>query len=333
VMTRPIVSVIIPTYNRAQIIGDTIENIFQQTYKNIELIIVDDGSTDETQSVLRSYGDNIRWTSQKNAGPAAARNRGIAMATGEIVAFQDSDDTWDPTKLERQVSLLRRAESAVCCICNAVVEHTDFHVIAFDNAPVKPAIEEGLWTNPAEVLATRFLLFNQTVAIRKSALDRVGGFDESLRILEDHDLALRLAMGGPWAFIRKPLATRQARVERTERTLSGESTPLIVAENTVRSLESAARTAEASDQSKFLRSLIGRELKRARRRARAIRLKNRHGIVPAAIGRTLEGIEDYRNALYRRMPWYPAMEVLGLKPEERDQNHKLPAEEGVCRAS
>ena len=87
-MAQPSVSVIIPTYNRAGMLGETIENLFQQTYRNLEIIVVDDGSTDETQSRLASYGSRIRWTAQKNAGPAAARNRGIAMANGEIVAFR-----------------------------------------------------------------------------------------------------------------------------------------------------------------------------------------------------------------------------------------------------
>ena len=98
-MDRPLVSVIIPTYNRAKMIRMTIDNVLEQTYRNFELIIVDDGSTDDTQSVLRGYGDRIRVVTQANAGPAVARNRGVEAAHGEIIAFQDSDDLWKPTKL------------------------------------------------------------------------------------------------------------------------------------------------------------------------------------------------------------------------------------------
>src|SRR5208283_1371759 len=171
----PLVSVIVPAYNRARIIRETIENIFEQTYANIELIIVDDGSSDDTQTILRSYGSRIQWIAQKNAGPAAARNRGINMAKGDIIAFQDSDYAWHPTKIERQVSLLQRAgESAVCCLCNSFVQLYFGKVErSFERAGVHPPIEEGIWLNPAEVLATSFLLFNQAVAIRRKVLERI----------------------------------------------------------------------------------------------------------------------------------------------------------------
>src|ERR1700685_3541854 len=102
--SKPTVSVVIPTYNRADFVCKAIKNVFQQTFKDLELVIVDDGSTDNTLEKLAAFGNKIRVISQANAGPAAARNRGGEAACGEIIAFQDSDDTWMPTKLERQVS-------------------------------------------------------------------------------------------------------------------------------------------------------------------------------------------------------------------------------------
>src|SRR5947209_1428421 len=108
-----LVSVIIPTYNRAGTICQTVDNVFQQTYRNIELIVVDDGSTDDTQSRLRRYRNRLRIITQANAGPAVARNRGAAAACGDIIAFQDSDDLWNPTKLERQAALLEEAGPSV----------------------------------------------------------------------------------------------------------------------------------------------------------------------------------------------------------------------------
>jgi glycosyltransferase involved in cell wall biosynthesis len=305
--TEPLVSVIVPAYNRAGIIGDTIENIFQQTYGNIELIIVDDGSTDGTQAILESYGSRIRWTTQNNAGPAAARNRGIAMANGEIIAFQDSDDAWHPSKIARQVSLLERGgKSVVCCICNCIVELPGIVVRSFENAPLNPPIEEGIWLNPAEVLTTRFILFNQAVAIRRRVLDKIGGFDESLRLMEDMELALRLSLAGPWTFIREVLATRQ---DKLPRTLGHEATPLILTENEVRIREGILRIVERDDHLAGLRPLMERELKRARRCLRAVQIQGNSAFGASTVGWSLKRIEHYRAAVQRRTPWFPKMEV------------------------
>lgn len=310
---EPLVSVIVPTYNRAGVICETIENVFQQTYRNIELIVVDDGSTDETRSVLKSYGSRIRWVSQENAGPAAARNRGIGMAEGEIVAFQDSDDAWHPTKIERQVSLLQRAgDSVVCCLCNSIVEIPGRVVRSFDNAPIDPPIAEGIWLNVTEVLVTRALLFNQAAAVRREVLTRIGGFDESFRLLEDVELALRLSLEGPWAFIREPLATRQ---ERGFRTLSHENTERISAENIVRIQEGVLRIIESSSRLVTLKPQMRRELKKSRRRLRAVQVKESNVFGAAAFGWSLERIEHYREAAYRRTPWFPQMRVAAVGTE------------------
>lgn len=304
---QPLVSVIIPTYNRAAIVGSTIENLFQQTYRNIEIIVVDDGSADNTQSKLESYGNRIRWVAQKNFGPAAARNRGIAMANGEIVAFQDSDDAWHPTKIERQVSLLQRAgPSAVCCVCNSIVQLPDCAVRAFEHAPVIFPIEEGIWLNAAEVLATRFFLFNQVVAVRREVLVRIGGFDESLRLMEDLQLALRLSLEGPWAFIREPLATRQ---EKGERTLGHEATPRILCENNVRIREGILRVVECNRELATLKPMMERELRRALRGRRAAELQSAAAVTDSVRGWILERFEHYRMAAYRRTPWFPQMKV------------------------
>ncbi len=308
----PLVSVIIPTYNRAELICETIENIFQQTYPNIELIIVDDGSTDNTQSVLRSYGNKIRSVFQENRGPSAARNRGIAVAMGEIIAFQDSDDVWHPTKIERQVSLLQRGgDSVVCCLCNSTVELTGHVVRSFEYAPVSPPIEEGVWLNVTEVLATRCILFNQAAAVRRKVLLRIGGFDESFRVMEDVELALRLSLEGPWAFIREPLATR---VQKFERSLMHEATETIVAENMVRIQERILRLIESSSRLAALKPQMDRELKRSRRRLRAVQIKGSDVLGASVLGWGLERLEHYRSAVYRRTCWFPQMKVSVLGP-------------------
>jgi len=304
---QPLVSVIVPAFNRAGIIRDTIANIFEQTYKNIELIVVDDGSTDDTAEILKSYGSRLRWAVQKNAGPSAARNRGVTMAKGEIIAFQDSDDTWHPSKIARQVSLLvRGGESIVCCICNCTVEMAGRTVSSFENAPMDPPMEEGIWLNPAQVLITRFILFNQVAAIRRNVLERIGGFDESFRLLEDMDLALRLALEGPWAFIREPLATRQ---DKLPLTLQDEATPKIVSENELRIREKIFRIVESKKSLASLLPMMKRELAAAARRARAVRMRNTKKIGPSLLGWSIQRWEHYRMAVYRRTPRHTKMKV------------------------
>lgn len=206
----PLVSVVIPAYNRAGSIRTSVDSVLRQTYRPIEVIVVDDGSTDGTSETLRHYGDRILVVRKINGGPSAARNSGVAVAKGEIVAFLDSDDTWEPTKLERQVRLMvLGGQNIACCICNAlnIVDGIPAQT-SFEIAGIDCGLEEGYWLNPSELIATRFLLFNQVVAIRKEAFIQVGGFKEEMRLLEDHDLAFRLSLLGSWAFVRKPLVSK-----------------------------------------------------------------------------------------------------------------------------
>ena len=105
---RPLVSIIMPAHNREAYIGEAVESALSQDYENVELIVVDDGSTDRTYEILSDFGERIRLFRQHNAGPGAARNRGLDHAGGEFIAFLDSDDVWAPGKLRAQVSHLQR---------------------------------------------------------------------------------------------------------------------------------------------------------------------------------------------------------------------------------
>jgi glycosyltransferase involved in cell wall biosynthesis len=207
-MTGPLVSVVIPTFNRAATVVRAIESVLQQTYRPIEVIVVDDGSTDGTQEVLKAYGSALVYLRQDNAGPAAARNRGIRESQGGLIAFLDSDDVWLAAKLERQVAVLEGAgPETPCCLCDTLMRTPDGREqSAFAIAWLRMREPEGLWLNPAAVLATRFVLFCQAVLVRRPFLLDCQGFDEQLWFMEDHDLALRLALRGPWAFVREPLA-------------------------------------------------------------------------------------------------------------------------------
>lgn len=209
-MTDPLVSVVIPTYNRASTIAKAVQSVLQQSYRAVEVIVVDDGSTDATQKILRPFASKIHVVHQTNVGPSSARNNGIKIATGTILAFLDSDDEWLPGKIEEQVALLNLGGKEMpCCVCNAfVLDNSGFRGTSFQIAGLRPTRESGRWVNPAEVLATRFLLFNQTVAVRREAVEKVGGFREDLWLLEDYDLALRLALLGNWGLISKPLVVK-----------------------------------------------------------------------------------------------------------------------------
>jgi glycosyltransferase involved in cell wall biosynthesis len=303
----PLVSIIIPTYNRAELVCQTIDNVFLQTYSNFELIVVDDGSTDDTQSRLHEYGDRIRVFTQANAGPAVARNRGIELARGEIIAFQDSDDIWKPVKLERQVALLEHFGSSVpCCLCNVVmriVNGKDF--TSFDHSLLRPRHEAGLWLNVSDVLATRFILFNQAVAIRRKPLEKVGGFDVRLKYLEDYDLPLRLALEGPWAFIREPLVIYgEASPESFSQAALKD--PVVLKQCELKIYEHLLEmTAKETGRASF-RGHLMRRLRMARRQLRAIQLGRTDSSSAArALSELVVEFDRYYLKAFRRSPWFP----------------------------
>jgi glycosyltransferase involved in cell wall biosynthesis len=180
-MNQPLVSVIIPAYNRAHTVSETIDSVLQQTYPMVEVIVVDDGSTDGTQEILRGYGTRIRATRQENAGQMAARNCGIRAARGEIITFLDSDDVWLPQCLERHIQVLRKAPAEVpCSLANGWLHFADGRrMTSFQNSFLFSPKQDGLCLNMPDILATRFVMFCQFIAIRREALLQAG---DSMRI-------------------------------------------------------------------------------------------------------------------------------------------------------
>jgi glycosyltransferase involved in cell wall biosynthesis len=303
--TEALISVIIPTYNRAGIISQTIDNVLSQSYKNIELIVVDDGSTDDTQSVLRGYGSRIRTVTQSNSGPACARNRGLEVATGEFIAFQDSDDLWKPDKLERQIALLNHFGNSVpVCLCSAVYRIVSGRpYTSFDIAYLHPPMREGVWLNVAEFLATGFVLFNQTSLIRKSAVDKVGGFDESLPYLEDYDLPLRLALEGPWALIDEHLVIYR---ENSANSFAAKAhqNAFVLKGCEIAILEKASKSALERGLNAVHRRAEAR-LKCIRRLLLYSQLENEKRFTSRVTGSLLTSVELYRQKIMRRSPFYP----------------------------
>jgi glycosyltransferase involved in cell wall biosynthesis len=182
------VSVIIPAYNAGAFVAECLESVLQQTYRSFEIVVVNDGSSDATESVLETYRDRIIYVAQENRGAAAARNAGIRLASGEFVAFLDADDYWLPEFLERQVPLLEERSTAAL-VCSDVYLLVDgqiaqtLSVTAAERNPLRKPV--GYW---------RF--YTISVVARRQAIIDVGGFDESVGISEDLDLWIRLAMAG-----------------------------------------------------------------------------------------------------------------------------------------
>jgi len=122
--TEPAVSIVIPAFNASWCIRRAVDSVLAQTFTDFELIVVDDGSTDETAEILRSYGDALRVVSQPNGGMSCARNAGIRIARGRYIAFLDADDRWLPAKLERQVKLLDDRPALAFCAATATLERS-----------------------------------------------------------------------------------------------------------------------------------------------------------------------------------------------------------------
>jgi glycosyltransferase involved in cell wall biosynthesis len=187
---EPLVTVVIPTFNRAHCIARAIGSVERQTYRSLEIIVVDDGSSDGTAEVVQ----NLRCVRpltflrlNPNQGAAAARNRGIAAARGDYVAFLDSDDEWHPRKLERQLEALSERGPEFGACYTAIVSYDD----AGRLRGLSRAVEEGDIERP--LLTHNLVGSTSAVIVRRALLDAIGGFNPTLRSCQDWDLWLRLA--------------------------------------------------------------------------------------------------------------------------------------------
>ncbi|MGA6927308.1 MAG: glycosyltransferase [Desulfosarcina sp.] len=195
------VSVVLPTYNRFRMVAGAIDSVLSQEYSKIELIVVDDGSTDDTQALLSSYGDRIRSIRQARRGVSAARNAGIRATTGELIALLDSDDTWLPGKLTAQVDFFTRRPQALICQTEEIWIRNGVRV----NPGKRHRKKAGMIFEPSLALC---LVSPSAVMMRRSLLNEVGLFDESLTACEDYDLWLRIACRHPIHLIDTPLIVK-----------------------------------------------------------------------------------------------------------------------------
>lgn len=199
-MTR--VSVIIPTYNRADLIGQTLQSVLAQTYTEFEILVVDDGSTDGTVGLLNTYDQpQVRIIRQANQGEGMARNAGIRAARGEYLAFVDSDDLWEPTKLERQMDILGRSKERSWAFCDAYVfeSETGRKLYTFSQR-----CHTSTNFTPQKLLLCDYIA-SPTPVIHSSIFEEVGLFNTS-PIAADWDMWLRIASRYPIHFVSDVLA-------------------------------------------------------------------------------------------------------------------------------
>jgi len=201
----PKVSVIIPTYNCAQYICDAVDSVLAQTYRDFELIVVDDGSTDNTRELLLGYGDQLQYIYQENKDITGARNTGIENSDGQYLAFLDADDMWLPNKLDRQVRLLDDAPEVGLVYCWHYYIDAEGDKCKFQNNTIGRSFESG--SRLYDKLIERNVISGggSTPIIRQECLEKSGMFDESLPYSGDWDLWLRISMDYIIAYIPEPL--------------------------------------------------------------------------------------------------------------------------------
>lgn len=201
----PTVSVIIPTYNRANFLMRAVKSVYQQTFKDFEVIIVDDGSTDETQQCLPTLGFQFCYKYLPHSGiPAYVRNEGIKEARGDYVAFLDDDDTWLPDKLERQMELAEKYPYVVLFSSNAYSQ--SYH--SNQAGELYLQIHDQKLGNLFWDLINDNFVITSTVLVERAILNHLGGFNQDQRLIgiEDYEMWLRVARDSDILFDPKPLA-------------------------------------------------------------------------------------------------------------------------------
>jgi glycosyltransferase involved in cell wall biosynthesis len=199
---QPLVTAIIPTYNMAVCIGDAIQSVLDQTYPSIEVLVVDDGSTDNTREVVDRYGERVRYLRQENAGQGAARNWAIRESKGTYVAFLDADDQWLPEKIARQVALAIEANVPLVGCGYSVRDMTGTRV--FENV-IRRNFPDHAEFERVMSICQLFPGSGSGVLAARHCFDEVGFFDVSLRFAQDWDMWLRLVRRYPARFVEDVL--------------------------------------------------------------------------------------------------------------------------------
>ena len=197
-----VVSVIIPTFNRWPLVGEAVESVFAQSYSDFELIVVDDGSTDETQQELAKFRSGLRLFAKAREGVAAARNFGVSRAVGRYVAFLDSDDLWRPKKLEMQTAFMEKDPAVQICQTEEIWLR--------NGVRVNPKSRHQKPSGDIFIRSLQLCLVSPSaVMMTKELFSRFGGFDEGFPVCEDYDLWLRIAVEHSVPLVAQPLVVKR----------------------------------------------------------------------------------------------------------------------------
>lgn len=208
------ISVIIPTFNHSRFVSDAINSVLAQTYKNLEVIIVDDGSTDNTREVLKKYGSKIKYIYQNNKGLSAARNIGIKFSKGEFIAILDADDIWLSRKLELQMKMMEECTSSTGVVSCGV------YIIDEEGKIIKEFVRKNYLSKINffnELIIKNIVSGGGSCAlIRRVCFEKVGMFDENLKSAEDWDMWLRISKYFDIKYVEIPLV----KIRVSERSMS-----------------------------------------------------------------------------------------------------------------
>jgi glycosyltransferase involved in cell wall biosynthesis len=196
----PSVSVIIPTFNSGQYIATAVDSALAQERVDVEVLVIDDGSTDATGEILRRYGDRIHYIYQPNSGVSTARNTGLASARSRYLAFLDSDDAWHPNKLARQLDALEKNPDAGACYSAFTVTDSELSPLYIHRGEPETTVLEDL------LLKGNWVSTPSTVLCERALFTKVGGFDPELSLCADWDMWLRLAAVTDFVYIDESLA-------------------------------------------------------------------------------------------------------------------------------
>jgi GT2 family glycosyltransferase len=275
-MSQATFSVVIPTYNRGKLLPVAVESALSQTCTPLEILVVDDGSTDDTREVARGFPSQVTYIRQENGGVSVARNRGIKKARGDIVAFLDSDDAWEPDKLEVHAEVHRRWPAAGWALSDSLIVDDNLSpypgsqgflrgfpvfgtrtpqaffgsVLIPDRLEAAGRVHEVFRGDAFRLLLQGNFLQESALTVRRSMIVEIGGFDESIRMAIGTDLGLRLGAASPMTCIMTPLV--RWRVGSHDSIINSENSITLV-RNAIASLDRAAamRQLHADDRAAY----------------------------------------------------------------------------------